>query len=141
MNTPVTIRVFDFTGCPFAVSAADGQRVCDQISPLLREGKSAALSFVGIETIIAAFLSAAVGQLYSVFSENQIAARLAFRNIQADDRALLDRVIRNAKAYYANPNAYDDAWRAEIGDEVAPCVGHAQSLRCRTELKEGANHA
>jgi len=39
MTVPVTIRVLDFTGCPFAVSAEDGQRVCDQIAPLLPVGQ------------------------------------------------------------------------------------------------------
>jgi hypothetical protein len=141
MTVPITIRVFDFTGCPFAVSAADGQRIHDRIIPLLREGKPVELSFVGIEAIIAAFLSAAVGQLYSEFSEEQIRGLLAFRDIQTDDRALLDRVGRNAKAYYEDPKAFDDAWQAELGDEVAPCKGHVQPLRCRTELKEGAHHA
>ena len=142
MNNPTIIRVCDFTGGPFAVSAEDGQRVHDAIAPLLKDGKPVVLSFAGIETIIPAFLNTAVGQLYySGFSENQISGLLAFRGIQAEDRALLDRVTCNAKAYYANPKAFDDAWRAELGDEVAPCVGRAQSLRCRTELKEGANHA
>jgi len=119
MSTPVTVNVLDFTGCPFAVSAADGQRVCDQIVPLLREGKPLSLSFSGIETIIAAFLSTAVGQLYSVFPEDHIRSLLDFRDIQADDRTLLDRVVRNAKVYYANPKAFDEAWREELGDEVA----------------------
>jgi len=66
MTVPVPIRVFDFTGGPFAVSAEDGQRV--------------------------------------------------------HDGALLDRAVRNAKAYYANPKAFDDAWHQEIGDDAPACV-------------------
>jgi hypothetical protein len=113
MNKPTIIRVCDFTCGPFAVSAEDGQRVHDAIAPLLKEGKPVVLSFAGIETIIAAFLNTAVGRLHSVFSENQISGLLAFRDIQADDRALLDRAIRNAKVYYANPAAFDAAWKEE----------------------------
>jgi hypothetical protein len=55
--------------------------------------------------------------------------------------SLLDRATCIANAYRANMIAFDDAQQAEIGDEVAPCPGHAHSLRCRTELKEGAHHA
>ena len=127
MTVPVVIRVFDFTGGPFAVSAEDGQRVRDQIAPLLRGGKPVALSFSGIDTIIAAFLSSAVGQLYGEFPEDHIQSLLDCRDIQTGDRALLDRVIRNAKAYYANPMAFDDAWQQETGYDSPACVslGHA----------------
>ena len=38
MTATVTIRVFDLTGCPFAVSAADGQPIDDRIAPPLLAG-------------------------------------------------------------------------------------------------------
>jgi len=126
MNIPVIIRVFDFTDCAFAVSAEDGQRVHDQIAPALREGKSVTLSFASVETTIAAFLSAAVGQLYGEFSEARICDLLTIHDLGDSDQALLDRVIRNAKMYYANRAAFDAAWDEELGDEeegrqLQPC--------------------
>jgi hypothetical protein len=43
------------------------------------------------------------------------------------DGALLDRAPRNAKAYYANPKAFDDAWQPEIGDDATACVSSGQA--------------
>lgn len=140
MSNPITIRIYDYVGGPFAVSVNDGQRVHDEINAFLQDGKPVVLSFFGIKTIIAAFLYAAVGQLHNEFSETQMSSRLSFQDIQPDDRALLDRVIRNSKEYYANPKAFEDAWRVVIEDEAAPCLGHAQPLRCQNEVTEGANH-
>jgi hypothetical protein len=119
MTDPTTIRVFDVVAGPLCVSAEDGQHVHDRIAPLLREGKPVTLSFAGVKTIIAAFLSAAIGQLCGEFPEAHVCGLLTIRDLAADDRALLDRVIRNAQAYYANPAAFDAAWQDELGDDDA----------------------
>lgn len=39
MTATVTIRVAEFAGGPFAVSAEDGQRLYERISPLLPAGR------------------------------------------------------------------------------------------------------
>ena len=109
MNSPIIIQVWKSTDGPFAVSAADGQRVHDQIAPLLRAGKPVTVSFAGIDTIIAAFLSTALGHLYGEFSEAVISELLTVCDLNTDDRMQLDRVVRNAKMYYANPAAFDAA--------------------------------
>ncbi len=118
MNNPITIRVSDFTGGPIAVAAADGQQLHDAVAPLLKEGKPVVLSFAGIETIIAAFLSAAVGQLYGEFSKERIRELIAIRDLSPDDELQLGRVVRNACAYFKNPELYDQAWKEGVGDEV-----------------------
>ena len=114
MKTPITIQVRDFTGCPFAVSAEDGQRLHDAIAPALKEGKPVVLSFGGIETIIAAFLGAAIGQLQGEMASEDVDALLSVREVGGDERELFQRVAANAKRYYANPLAFDRAWAEEV---------------------------
>ena len=115
MNKPVTIQVRDFTGGPFAVSAEDGQRLHDTIAPVLKEGNPVMLSFAGIETVIAAFLSAAVGPLYGEIAYGDVDALLSTRHLDEDGREMFQRVRTNSKRYYENPGAYEAAWREAEG--------------------------
>ena len=117
MSNPVTVRIFDIVGGSLCVSADDGQRVHDKIAPLLREGQKIALSFEQVETLISAFLNAAVGQLYGEFPEERIRELVTVRDIGEDDLAILKRVVDNAKAYFKAPKAFDEAWKEEVGDE------------------------
>jgi len=61
--------VFDIVGSPVCVSADDGQTVHDKIAPLLRDNRKVVVSFERVETLISAFLNAAIGQLYGEFPE------------------------------------------------------------------------
>ena len=117
MSKEVIVRVFDIVGGPLCVSAEDGQRVHNKVVPLLREGTKVALSFEQVETLISAFLNAAVGQLYGEFTEDRIRELLSVRDMDADDLDILKRVVDNAKKYFSNRKAFDDAWREEMGDD------------------------
>jgi STAS-like domain of unknown function (DUF4325) len=117
MSEPITVRVFDIVGGPLCVSTDDGQAVHDKIAPLLREGRKVALSFAKVETIISAFLNAGIGQLYGEFPEERIRELLSVRDMAEADVALLRRVVDNAKTYFANRERFDEAWKAEVGDE------------------------
>ena len=64
MTQPATVRVHDIVGGPLCVSTEDGQRLHDKILPLLEAGTPLVLSFERIDTLISAFLNAAIGQLY-----------------------------------------------------------------------------
>jgi hypothetical protein len=118
MNEAITIQVRDFAGGAIAVSGEDGQRLYDAIVPLLKEGKPVVLSFAGIETMIAAFLGAAVGQLYGEFPAERIGGLLSIRDLSPDDELQLGRVVRNAKGYFENPESYDQAWKEVVGNEI-----------------------
>lgn len=115
MKTPITIRVCDFTGGPIAVAATDGQQLHDAIVPLLKEGKPVVLSFAGIETMIAAFVSAAVGQLYGEMDYEVVDTLLTAQDLGANDRDVFQRVLTNSKRYYKNPVAFDQAWAEDVG--------------------------
>ena len=117
MSNPVMVRVFDIVGGPLCVSAEDGQRVHDKIAPLLRDGQKVVLSFEQVETLISAFLNAAIGQLYGEFPEDRIRELLSVRDLDEDDTAVLKRVVENAKAYFKAPKKFDKAWKEEVGDE------------------------
>jgi hypothetical protein len=117
MSKEVIVRVFDIVGGPLCVSAEDGQRVHDKIVPLLREGTKVALSFEQVETLISAFLNAAIGQFYGEFPEERIRELLTVRDMDEDDMAILKRVVDNAKKYFSNPKAFDEALREEMGHD------------------------
>jgi len=63
-----------------------------------------------------AFLNAAIGQLYSLFSENEIRARLKVTDLEPDDQALLKRVVDTAKEYFKDPERFKRAERAASRD-------------------------
>ncbi|MDE2998373.1 MAG: STAS-like domain-containing protein [Gemmatimonadota bacterium] len=117
MTPEVIVRVFDIIGGPLCVSTCDGQRLYDKIAPLLRTGTPVVLSFEQIEILIAAFLDAAVGQLYGELPDESIHALLSFRDLADDDREMLDHVIENAKLYFKTPDDFDRVWREELGVE------------------------
>jgi len=115
MTAPVAIRVADYTGGPFAVSVADGQRLCERIAPLLQTGTQVALSFAGIEILSGAFLAASVSPFCAEFSEAELARLLTVRDISADDLLSVHLCMKNARRYYANRASYDAAWAEEMG--------------------------
>lgn len=117
MNDEIVVRVFDIVGGPLCVSADDGQAVHDKLVPLLREGRKVAISFSRVETLISAFLNAAIGQLYGEFPEDRIRELVSVRDMSDDDLAMLKRVVENAKVYFKHRKQFDRAWKEEIGDE------------------------
>jgi hypothetical protein len=113
----IIVRAFDVIGSPLGVSSDDGQKVHDKMAPLLREGRKVSLSFERIETIISAFLNAAIGQLYGEFPEDKIRELFSVRDMSPEDLALLKRVVDNAKLYFKNRAQFDEAWKEELGRE------------------------
>ena len=117
MSNPVIVRIFDIVGGPLCVSAEDGERVHSKIVPLLRDGQKVVLSFEQVETLISAFLNAAIGQLYGEFPEDRIRELVSVSYLDDEDLAMLKRVVDNAKRYFADKPVVDKAWKDEAGDE------------------------
>jgi len=101
MEQAVLISVFDLAG-PECWMDTDGQLLYDKFVPLLREGKKVALSFKYVEMITPTFLNAAIGQLYSEFTEEQIRELLSVTDLGPEDLADLKKVVDNAKRYFAS---------------------------------------
>jgi len=117
MTDEIVVRVFDIVGSPLCVSADDGQAVHDKIAPLLRDNRKVVVSFERVETLISAFLNAAIGQLYGEFTEERIRELLSVRDMTSEDLTMLKRVVDNAKVYFKNRKQFDQAWKEEVGDE------------------------
>ncbi len=118
-----SVRVADFAGGPFAVSAEDGQRLSERIAPLLAADTPVALSFAGIETLSGAFLAASIGSFCAGYSEAELAQLLTVRDILEGDSAMVQLSLVNARKYYANREAYDAAWAEEMGDVETVTLG------------------
>jgi len=117
MIQPITVRVFDIVGGSLCVSTDDGQRLHDKIAPLLQAGTPVVLSFDRVDTIISAFLNAAVGQLYGKLPDEHVDDLLTATHLLADDAEIWQHVIDNAKVYFRNPKEFDRAWREELGND------------------------
>lgn len=117
MSKGIRISLFEIVGSPFCVASDDGQRIHDRLDAALKANQEIVLSFHNITALTAAFLNAAVGQLYGTFSENHIRDLLKVEDAEQDDLALLKRVVDNAKLYFKDPKRYDQVVREVMGDE------------------------
>lgn len=117
MTEKVTIRVIDTIGCNLCIASEDGQKIFDKTVPLLQAGKHIVISFDGVSMLISLFLNAAIGQLYGQFSEEKIREQLEVTGLAGDDMEILQRVVENAKRYYASPEKYDEVWATLEGDD------------------------
>ena len=117
MQNEITISIFEVVGSPLCVASSDGQKVYDRLVVALKKGNVVKLSFRNVSTLTSAFLNAAIGQLYGELTEQQIRDLLKLQDAQQDDLALLKRVVDTAKAYFKDPQKFDQAVRDELGDD------------------------
>jgi hypothetical protein len=92
-----------------AVSTDDGDVVYQKIVAILELGNPVELDFSGINIMTTAFLNAAIGQLYSAFTSEQLNSLLKLVNVAADDRILFKKVIERAKEYFQNKKGFEDS--------------------------------
>jgi hypothetical protein len=114
MKQNLNLSVSEMVGTPLCVASQDGQRVHDRIATALNAGSNVRVSFQNVSILTAAFLNAAIGQLYGSFTENQIRSRLKVTNIQPDDLALLKRVVATAQQYFKDPKGFNKSFRHTI---------------------------
>lgn len=117
MSKNLELSIFEIVGSTLCVASGDGQKVFDRIAAALKEGRGATLSFHNVTTLTSAFLNAAIGQLYGTFSEEKIRSLLKVQDMQADDLALLKRVVETAKQYFKDPQKFDQAVQEAQGDD------------------------
>ncbi len=118
MPKVIKIALFEVVGSPFCVASSDGQKVYERVVAALKGDKEISISFHNVTALTAAFLNAAIGQLYGVFSEEKIRSLLKVENIEQDDLALLNRVVDNAKLYFKDPERFNRAIQEVLGDEA-----------------------
>ena len=107
----------EVVGSPLCVASDDGQKVYDHLASAFKVDLVVRLSFYNVTALTAAFLNAAIGQLYGTFSEEKIRSLLKVEDAEQDDLALLKRVVDNAKLYFKEPQRFNQVVRKVLEDE------------------------
>jgi len=113
----IALSVFEIVGSPLCVASDDGEMVYERIQKAMKQGLRVSLSFMNITSLTSAFLNAAIGQLYGVFSEEEIRANLAVKDMEPDDLALLKRVVETAKTYFQDSSLFAEARRSFLEED------------------------
>jgi hypothetical protein len=92
-----------------AVSTDDGDVVFQKINEIVKNNEVAELDFSDINIMTTAFLNAAIGQLYSHYTSNQLNSMLKLVNVADDDRILFKKVIARAKEFFSNKKGFEDS--------------------------------
>lgn len=116
MPAEIKISLFEVVGSPFCVATDDGQKVYDRLNAALNQDRNVIISFHNVTALTAAFLNAAVGQLYGTFSEEKIRSLLKVEDAEQEDLWLLKRVVENAKLYFKDPERFEQAFQEAIED-------------------------
>ena len=111
------ISVLDVVGSPLCVASSDGHKIYQLIDEAIEASRPITLSFQGVLVLTSAFLNVAIGQLYGKFSSEQIRAVLQVADIEPEERALIKRVVKNAKQYFKDPAAFEQAIKEELGED------------------------
>ncbi len=102
------------------VTSEDGQRVYDEIYPKLAAGESVCLDFGSVKVFASPFFNFAIGRLLKDLKPEDLNELLKVEGILPDGALVWQRVVKNAKEYYRNPEtkkAVDDILRQQAEDE------------------------
>ncbi len=102
------------------VTSEDGQRVYDEIYPKLSAGESVCLNFSEVRVFASPFFNFAIGQLLKDLEPESLNQLLKVKNIKTDGLLVWERVVKNAKEYYKNPEAkiaVDEILKQQAEDE------------------------
>ena len=117
MSENIRISMFEVVGSPFCVASDDGQKVHKHLDAALRENQDVVLSFHNVTALTTPFLTAAVGELYGTFSEEKIRSLLKIEDAEPDDLALLERVVRDVKLYFKDPQRFNQIFQEVLADD------------------------
>lgn len=106
MEAENVVCIRDLIGGEFCISSNDGEKVFSVIKSAISRGNKVCISFENIKSISASFLDSAIGQLYNGEVQGNIDEKLSFDNISPGRRLVAERAIREAKAYYSDPERY-----------------------------------
>ena len=117
METIRKIKITEIVGDVICVASEDGEAVYNELYTALDEGCPVILSFEGVEVMTSAFLNAAVGRLYKDHSAEEIDSCLRTEFPDSYYGYLLERVRKNAIAFYADPERFRESLRWISDDE------------------------
>lgn len=103
------LNIMEFINGEKAVSSDDGDILFTKLEQFIRTQTIVELDFSGITIMTTAFLNSAIGQLYSIFSSEELNKYLKLVNVQEEDVILFKKVISRAKEFFANRNDFEDS--------------------------------
>ncbi|GAB4233135.1 MAG: hypothetical protein Tsb0034_06210 [Ekhidna sp.] len=104
-----SFKISEIIGGDTAVSTDDGQKVFDLLQKNIASHKSAVADFSEINIMTTAFLNAAIGQLYSQFTSEELNKYLKLVNVADEDKILFKKVVDRAKQYFEDQKSFDSA--------------------------------
>ena len=105
-----TIQIREVAGSEFCVAQEDGERLHDVIVAALEQG-TVALSLEDVAMLTTPFIRAAIGEMYSRFSEERLQSSLSLENISSDNLAVFKFVVDDIKRRLRDPESYDRSRR------------------------------
>lgn len=84
------------------IAMDDGLKLNKALNEALSQNQPLNVDFEGVEVVASPFLNAAFGRLLRQWKAEDLNRLLNFSHLNESSKALLKRVIDNAKAYYAN---------------------------------------
>ncbi|MEH2004832.1 STAS-like domain-containing protein [Nostoc sp.] len=110
-------KIFDVVG-KYAISVESGQKVYDQIHPVLLSGNPVELDFTGVQVFASPFFNLAIGHLLKDIPADNLNRLVEFTAISSEGWNVLERVIANAKHYYSDEQ-FRNAVDAAITEQAA----------------------
>jgi hypothetical protein len=108
-NEIKNIKVKEVINRVTAVSSDDGDVVYNNILVALKANYTVELDFSEITLMTTAFLNSAIGQLYSIYTSEELNDILKLKNVVEEDRILFKKVIDRAKQYQANKKGFENS--------------------------------
>lgn len=105
----INIKIKDFISMEKAVSSDDGDILFKRIAEEIQSGSVVELDFSGISMMTTAFLNSAIGQLYSLFTSDQLNQHIRLVNVADEDKVLFRKVVNRAKEFFANRKGFEDS--------------------------------
>lgn len=102
------LLIFNIIKTDSAISVKEGEYLFRQISEGIKSKLPVVVDFSGITFITTCFLTSAIGELYTVFSEEEIDGYLKIENLEEGYHDLLEMVIKRSKEFHANPEEFED---------------------------------
>ncbi|MEH2068843.1 MAG: STAS-like domain-containing protein [Nostoc sp.] len=106
-------KIYDIVG-EYAITADGGQKLYDQIHPLLLAGEPVELDFTGVKVFASPFVNFAFGQLLKDIPADKLNQLVEFTSLNADGYDVLEHVMANAKRYYS-----DEKYRTAVDTAIA----------------------
>ena len=96
-------KVYEVAG-EYAIAAASGQKIYDQIHPVLVANNPVDLDFTDVKVFASPFFNYSIGQLLKDISTEDLNRLLSFTNLNNNGQTVLKQVITSAKRYYTDRN-------------------------------------